>query len=180
MAKLNLRAVARDIASRMVRVSYSCSADAARIMANWVCGNLAERAAHDKAIALKRWKPKTARMVLEEKVNRFKSRNGIQVRVPYGCDEVMAKFGNNPACAFTGDPIDYSDPRSYQLDHITPSANGGSNELENMQICLSVVNCAKRDMTDGQFVSLCQKVAKFRCKDNSTIYELSNPRPDTV
>ena len=60
-------------------------------------------------------------------------------------------------CAMTGQRLD----RSAQLDHILPKARGGDDSVENLRWTGELVNIAKRDMTDPEFVDLCSSVMRW-------------------
>ena len=47
---------------------------------------------------------------------------------------------------------------SAQLDHIIPHIRGGSSTIENLQWVDRDVNYAKRDLSDAEFIALCQEV----------------------
>lgn len=57
-------------------------------------------------------------------------------------------------CALTGRRLD----RDAQLDHKTPKAKGGGDEVGNLQWLCPEVNLAKRDLTDAEFANLCAEV----------------------
>jgi len=63
-------------------------------------------------------------------------------------------------CALSGRKLD----RSAHLDHILPVSRGGSNEICNLQWLDPMVNQAKSNMTDVEFLNLCQEVIKWRSK----------------
>lgn len=73
-------------------------------------------------------------------------------------EDVMKKIGPNPICYLTGDPIDLSLSRSYQLDHIIPRSKGGTNSIDNLGICTRDSNLAKHDKTPEEFIEICKKV----------------------
>ncbi|QFP94882.1 HNH endonuclease [Mycobacterium phage Marshawn] len=54
-----------------------------------------------------------------------------------------------PDCAVCGLPIDYEanhlDPLSFQIDHVTPLARGGTDTLDNIQACHRRCNRDKGD-----------------------------------
>lgn len=57
-------------------------------------------------------------------------------------------------CALTGRRLD----RSAQLDHRTPKARGGGDQIANLQWLCEAANLAKRDLTDAEFTALCADV----------------------
>lgn len=79
-------------------------------------------------------------------------------------DDIIEKFGDNPVCYLTGQPIDITKPRTYHFDHIVPSSKGGSNSIENLGICTKEANMAKSDMTVEEFVKLCNMVVNHNCR----------------
>lgn len=81
-------------------------------------------------------------------------------------EDVLNKIGPNPKCALSGVDIDINKPSTYQFDHIVPRNRGGNNSLENLQITTKIVNQAKRDMTQDEFINLCRLVVE----NNSPIY----------
>lgn len=62
-------------------------------------------------------------------------------------------------CPFTGVRLNKNNS---QLDHIIPLIRGGSGLIENLRWIHRDANYAKRDLTDEQFVALCQKVVSYR------------------
>jgi len=80
----------------------------------------------------------------------------------YTCKDVINKIGENPICYLTGTPINLDDSASYHLDHIIPTARGGSNNLDNLQICLRDVNLAKGQLMVEEFYELCESVLRYR------------------
>lgn len=81
-------------------------------------------------------------------------------------EDIMSKIGNNPTCYLTGQSIDLSKPKTYQFDHIIPRSRGGSNELDNLGLCTTQVNLAKRDLTAEEFINLCKIVASHHTNLN--------------
>lgn len=82
----------------------------------------------------------------------------------YSCKDVVEKIGKNPRCYLTGKKINLEDTSAYHLDHITPTAKGGSNDLDNLNICLAEANQAKGQLTLKEFYKLCEDVLKWRGK----------------
>jgi len=80
----------------------------------------------------------------------------------YACKDVLAKIGPNPTCYLTGTPIDLEDSSNYNLDHIIPTSRGGSNNIDNLQICIKDVNTAKGQLMLDEFYDLCEKVLEYR------------------
>ena len=67
-------------------------------------------------------------------------------------------------CYLTGSKINLDEPKAYSLDHRVPVAHGGSNELENLEICSVEANKAKADLTLDEFYKLCEDVLAWRKK----------------
>ena len=79
----------------------------------------------------------------------------------YTCKDVIAKFGENPTCYLTGKPIDLNDSSSYNLDHVVPTSKGGTNDLSNLQICLTEANTAKGNLLLPELLNLCKDILKY-------------------
>lgn len=60
-------------------------------------------------------------------------------------------------CALTGRKLD----RSAHLDHILAKVRGGGDNIENLRWLCREANMAKRDMSDGEFLSLCGDVMRW-------------------
>jgi 5-methylcytosine-specific restriction endonuclease McrA len=58
-------------------------------------------------------------------------------------------------CALTGRALT---PETASLDHKTPLARGGKNEVANLQVIDKFVNLAKSTMTQDEFIQLCRDV----------------------
>ena len=104
------------------------------------------------------------------KVKTFKRRNQIRNKVKvinnYTCEDVVKKLGTSPCCYLTGKSINLKNPKSYSLDHIMPVSQGGTNELNNLEITCARANSAKADMTLQEFYKLCEDVLKWKDKKN--------------
>jgi len=83
----------------------------------------------------------------------------------YTVKDVINKIGDSPICYLTGRKINLSEGKEFSLDHRLPTAKGGTNDLENLEICCTLVNRAKTDMTLGEFYSLCEEVLAWRDKN---------------
>jgi hypothetical protein len=62
-------------------------------------------------------------------------------------------------CSLTGECI--KDASKAALDHIQPLKSGGTNRVSNLQWVLKEVNRMKGTMEQGEFISLCCKVADY-------------------
>ena len=60
-------------------------------------------------------------------------------------------------CALTGERLD----RTAELDHKLPKARGGNHSINNLQWVTAKVNRAKRDLTDAEFLVLCESVVRW-------------------
>ena len=60
-------------------------------------------------------------------------------------------------CALSGVEIT---PKRSSLDHRNPRSLGGSNDIENLQIVIPMINRAKGTMSQDQFVAMCHAVAR--------------------
>lgn len=65
----------------------------------------------------------------------------------------------NGKCALTGKELDFW---TMELDHIIPKSRGGLNVLSNVQWTGSIVNQAKRNLLEGEFIELCKEVVLHR------------------
>lgn len=80
----------------------------------------------------------------------------------YSCQDVINKIGASPICYLTGARIDLNKPQTYNLDHIVPSSKGGTNDLDNLGICLKEANQAKGDLTISELIQLCKAILKHQ------------------
>ena len=96
------------------------------------------------------------------KARDFQRRNGSKLNdvmvKDFTYKDVLEKFGTNPVCYLTGEPIDLNQPKNYSFDHFIPATRGGNNSLENLRICLSKINKMKSDLLYEEFIELCKKV----------------------
>lgn len=61
-------------------------------------------------------------------------------------------------CALTGVRLNRENAH---LDHIIPKAKGGTNGIGNLRWTCKEVNIAKRDMTDEEFLAMCESVIRW-------------------
>jgi len=89
---------------------------------------------------------------ISDKANRF------QRPMTFNYKDVHKKYGDTFQCALTGRPINFHDPDTYEYDHKTPTARGGDNSMDNLQIVCPEANRAKGMMTDQEFLDLCKEI----------------------
>lgn len=93
--------------------------------------------------------------VVTQKIRSF-SRNGTMA---FSLEEFYFRFPD-PKCYMTGVKIDLSSSRSYSLDHVIPYSRGGSCLIDNVELILPVVNIMKSSIPAGDFVLMCNLIAK--------------------
>lgn len=62
-------------------------------------------------------------------------------------------------CALTGVSLTND---NISLDHIQPVSLGGNNNFENLRLVTKRVNIARQNMSDQEFIQLCQLVVNYR------------------
>ena len=82
----------------------------------------------------------------------------FQRKMAFNYKDVHKKYGDHFPCALTGRPLKFSEPHTYEYDHIMPHSRGGDNSLSNLQILCPEANQAKGMMTDDEFKDLCREV----------------------
>lgn len=97
------------------------------------------------------------RDIIRTRITNFLHRK-TSVKENITVDDVINKIGDNPICYLTGDPIDISQPKTYNFDHIIPVARGGASTLDNLDVCTKQANFAKGSNTNEEFIELCKKV----------------------
>lgn len=109
------------------------------------------------------------RQALRGKLKGFKSRDGSRshsivnnISQNYSTKDVIKKIGLNPRCYLTGKKIDVNDGSSYHLDHVIPTSKGGTNDLDNLNICLAEANMAKGQLMLDEFYELIEDILKHR------------------
>jgi len=83
----------------------------------------------------------------------------------YTYKDVLKKLGDNPKCYLTGTPINLEETDTYQFDHIIPCSKGGTNDLNNLEICIRSANHAKSDLSLEELYDLCDSILKWRKKN---------------
>ena len=82
----------------------------------------------------------------------------FQRSMTFNYKDVHAKYGDHFPCALTGRPLEFNEPQTYEYDHILPTARGGDNSIDNLQLLCPEANKAKGMMTDDEFKDLCREV----------------------
>lgn len=83
----------------------------------------------------------------------------------YYAEDVINKIGTSPVCYLTGRKVDIKDTSSYTFDHRVPTTLGGTNDLENLEICSTEANHAKAGLSLNNFYSLCAEILSWRDKN---------------
>lgn len=96
--------------------------------------------------------------VLIRKLGQFRRRKTKMDDDDYNSRDILNKFGPNPKCYLTGETIDLSKSHTYHFDHIIPICKGGSNSLDNLEICSKDANQSKCHLTVDEYIDLCKKV----------------------
>jgi hypothetical protein len=120
------------------------------------CTSEAYRTFRNKIKGFRKKKEKSPRKGSYARVN--------NINKPYNCSDVIKKISDKPLCYLTGRRINLSNPSTYHLDHITPTCNGGTNDLFNMGICSAEANQAKGSLSVKEFHNLCEEVLSWRDK----------------
>ena len=84
------------------------------------------------------------------------------ISTPYTSKDVVNKIGSDPICYLTGRKIALNNTTSYTLDHRVPTTLGGTNDLENLEICCTEANHAKAGLSLEDFYSLCEEILAWR------------------
>ncbi len=101
-----------------------------------------------------------------EKGVRYKKKSKVNnISKDYTTQDVVNKISNNPVCYLTGKTIDLNNGSSYHLDHIIPTAQGGTNDLNNLGICTAGANQAKGALSLNELYKLCESILAWRDKD---------------
>lgn len=96
--------------------------------------------------------PRQSSKAITDKASRF------QRPMTFNYKDVHAKYGDHFPCALTGRPLEFNEPQTYEYDHILPTARGGDNTIDNLQLLCPEANKAKGMMTDDEFKDLCREV----------------------
>jgi CRISPR/Cas system Type II protein with McrA/HNH and RuvC-like nuclease domain len=110
---------------------------------------------------------KTLNHILKRKKDNFNTLGGYQFRKfskreesRFSAKELKEKVIKTPFCYLTGNSINLTEAKSYELDHIVPRSKGGTNQLENCGLASRNANRSKADLSLDEFLILCQEVLK--------------------
>jgi hypothetical protein len=95
-------------------------------------------------------------LTLRHKVSAFLGRAACSA--PFTEADVIAMFGKSPRCYLSGEPIDYNDPKGYQLDHFVPVSRGGTSDLANLRLAKPWANMMKNGTLHAQFIERCRAI----------------------
>jgi 5-methylcytosine-specific restriction endonuclease McrA len=109
------------------------------------------RKGHKKRLD-RQWRKRHSLKSLARLANR--SRNGSITA--FGLWKIAKK--QKLRCALSGEKLT---SENISVDHITPRSKGGFNILSNVRLTTRLVNMARRDSTDADFISMCRTVMKF-------------------
>lgn len=110
--------------------------------------------------------PTTARVgkndkkAFREKIRDFHRYLKQEAEEKFTTEEFKEKFKDVEECYLTGRPIDFSDTRTYQLDHIVPRSRGGTNSISNCGLAVKEANYAKGNQSLEEFIMMCYDVVK--------------------
>ena len=66
---------------------------------------------------------------------------------------------NNGKCAICGKPVMY---KKMTVDHIKPLSQGGTNEMNNLQLACHSCNRLKNNFMEDEFYALISKIQRYR------------------
>lgn len=96
--------------------------------------------------------------VIYDKISDFQRKGFKMSDDKFTYEDLVNKIGPNPRCYLTGEIIDLSKPKTYQLDHIIPKSRGGTNTIDNVGLCTKKANISKSNLTKDEYIELCKQV----------------------
>ena len=162
--------ISKEIGCARSTVSYHCGAgqrEKSRVRAqrkNPLCRKVGAFKARCTKPAWRSFSSKIKCFKRRSKGSKAGSGWRVNVSSQYNCADVVEKIGTKPVCYLTGLKINVEEPTTYSLDHRVPVSKGGSNDLENLEICSIEANKAKADLTLDEFYKLCEDVLAWRKK----------------
>jgi len=167
---LSYREICKEVGCARSTVSYHCgknSSEKNRVISLTV-STLCKKVGSFKARCTKpAWRSFSSKIkCFKRRAKGRKASSGCRVNVSsqYTCADVVEKIGAKPVCYLTGKKLDIDASSSYSLDHRVPVSKGGSNDLENLEICSAEANKAKADLSLDEFYKLCEDVLAWRKK----------------
>jgi hypothetical protein len=74
-------------------------------------------------------------------------------------------------CALSG--LELIPGTNASIDHIIPKSKGGTNDISNLQWVLTIINSGKLDLSDDEFIKLCEAVVSHN--KNKLNHQLVDP-----
>lgn len=119
---------------------------------------------------LKREQEKQYKKLHRDKVNgrqrRYVKKHPFKIWCKKRCNNQLQPFDlwkilkkQKMICALTGDKLTRD---NISLDHIIPTAKGGTNEISNIRFVTYDVNLWKNTLLDSQLIELCRKVVRYQ------------------
>ena len=94
---------------------------------------------------------------------RYRNKSSVNsISENYSIKDVEKKISDNPICYLTGKKINLEEGSSYHLDHIIPTYKGGTNDLDNLGICIAEANQAKGTLFLEELYELCESILEWR------------------
>lgn len=82
--------------------------------------------------------------------------------ITFSFKEFKDKYPVNSKCYLSGEEVNLTDSKDWQLDHIIPKCKGGDNSLENLGILHKVVNQMKGGLVNEEFIEWCKKIVEYQ------------------
>jgi 5-methylcytosine-specific restriction endonuclease McrA len=86
-------------------------------------------------------------------------------------------INQNYTCPYSGDML--IPGKNASLDHKIPKSRGGTHTVANLQWITLVVNRAKSDLSDAEFIEMCRKVVSKRDTLNFMTKDSNDTAPST-
>lgn len=82
--------------------------------------------------------------------------------INFSFKEFKDKYPINSKCYLSGEEVNLTDSKNWELDHIIPKSKGGNNSLENLGILHKVVNQMKGGLLNEEFIEWCKKILEYQ------------------
>lgn len=110
--------------------------------------------------------PERYKLNQNERQKRYLQKHPFKIWSAKRCDNQLKPFDlwkilkkQKMICALTGDRLTKD---NISLDHIIPTAKGGTNTPDNIRFVVLDVNLAKNVLNDSQLIELCRKVVRYQ------------------